>query len=282
MNTWLVGSHQGLYESRDGDSWKRVHDYDFRITSIVRTPQKVCVSTGSGLWQISEQPLWIQLHDETLTEVLDLAFLPGDPGIVAASTYGVATGYREKNGVVRWVWHSDRLPVNARYTNTVVAETANRWVIGTEAGVLVTEDAGKTWQHSNLMGCAVRVLYCDDQGWWAGTDGRGIWTSCDGLRWQPSGVGLDGVTIYDIAPAGKRLIAGTDRGVVVGHGNDAWLEVGLHTFVAAVAAHPQHPDFWMAGCLPGGLWVTHSGGAEWQQVAGMSNVEVILPPEGMA
>lgn len=278
MTTWLAGTGQGLYESADGAVWKHTHAYDYRITGIARSAQRLCASEGGGLWEVLPNG-WIQRHDETLTEVMDVAFIPGDPGLVAASAYGVASGYRDENGAVRWAWHSDDLPVNARYTHAIGVETPDRWVIATEAGVRVTDDAGRTWQHSGLSGCAVRALRRMGDGWWAGADGRGIWRSEDALTWVRTGRGFETVSAFAFASAGEDILVGTDQGVLIGTGTGPWRKAGLHTCVASVAAHPQAPGFWAAGCQPGGLWVTRDAGASWQNMPGVPGAEIILPPE---
>lgn len=72
-------------------------------------------------------------------------------GIVAPPFYwhchesgGYGTWAYNDAGVMRWQWHSDHLPIQARFTHAIVVDTPKRWVIGTEAGVLICEDAGQT------------------------------------------------------------------------------------------------------------------------------------------
>lgn len=246
MTTWLAGTGQGLYESADGISWQRHHAYDYRITGIARSAQRLCVSEGGGLWEVFPTG-WVQRHDETLTEVMDVAFVPGDPGLVAASAYGVASGYCDASGTVRWTWHSDDLPVNARFAHAIVVESPKRWVVATEAGVRVSPDAGRTWLHSSLSGCPVRALRRIGDCWWTGADGQGIWRSEDALTWVRAGAGFETVSAFAFAPAGEDILAGTDQGVLLGTGAGPWRWVGLHMCVAAVAAHPRQAGFWAAG-----------------------------------
>jgi hypothetical protein len=280
---WLIGANSGLFRSADGASWERIGAYEFRVTSILRDNGRLCVGVGGGAWEVRDDPdPWVQLHDETLTEVLDLARIPGDPGLVAASAYGVATGARDGLGAVRWSWHSDPLAVNERFTNAVAVDPADprRWGVGTEAGVLVAEEGGRRWIYSNLMGVAGRAVRRALGAWWAGTDGQGIWTSPDGLSWRKAGYGLDDGTVFALAESHGRILAGTLRGVVVGDGRGHWRNLGPRALIASVAAHPQQPDFWMAGAVPGGLWVTRDAGESWRQASGLpSTIEAISPPE---
>lgn len=283
MDKWLLGSGQGIYQSVDGWCWTRVSEYDFRMTALVPGDGCVFAACGSGVWQIlANDPMWVQMHDETLTEVMDLAPLPGDVGVVAASAYGVATGHRTESGVVRWRWHSNALPVNARFTNAIVVDTPTRWVIGTEAGVLITEDEGQVWQWTSLTDVGIRALYLDKGCWWAGTD-DGIWKSDAGVVWKRAGKGLAGVAVFDVAIVDDGVVLGTERGVWRGDGVGGWKKAGMHGQVHAVGVHPQDTDLWVAGCVPGGAWVTDSAGESWSQMPDLpGSVEVVVAPGGGA
>lgn len=283
QQVWLAGSNQGLFWSRDGGAWEQVGAYRFRVTCIVREGKRTCVGVGSGVWEVpggSER--WVQLHDETLTEVLDLAWIPEDPGLAAASAYGVAVGVRDAIGAVRWCSRSEGLSVNERYANAITVDPGDvqRWVVGTEAGVLVAEEDGRRWTHSGLMGAPVRAVCYALGAWWAGTDGRGIWRSRDGLTWRRVGRGLDEGTVFALRESGGRMVGGTQEGVVVGDGEGLWYRRGPRVLVGAVAVHPEESLFWMAGAVPGGLWVTENGGGHWRYVPDLpSTIEAIAAPE---
>lgn len=284
QQVWLAGSNRGLFWSRDGTVWEQVGAYPFRVTSIVRQGARICLGVGSGLWEVPRlSDRWIQLHDETLTEVLDLAWISGEPGLVAASAYGVAVGARDVLGAVRWHGRSQGLAVNERYANAVAVDPGNvhRWVVGTEAGVLVAEEDGERWTHSGLMGTPVRAVCYALGSWWAGTDGWGIWRSTDGLTWRRVGRGLDDGTVFALRESDGRMLAGTTEGLAVGDGEGRWHSVGPRALIAAVAAHPEESSFWMAGAVPGGLWMTENEGRQWRVVPGLpSMIEAIAAPEG--
>jgi len=270
----------GLYQGKIGGSWDLVGGYTFRVTSILRQDGRVVVGVGSGLWEVDFGGIWKQLHDETLTEVLAIAGVSGDPGVVAASAYGVATGARDELGAVRWTFHSDELRVHERFSNAVLVDGDGRWLVGTEAGLLVAEDGGRRWTRTSLMGTPVWGLCRALGAFWAGTDERGIWRSADGLRWERAGGGLDGATAFCLAESDGKLVAGTLEGVAVGDGQGTWHRVGPRMLTAAVGTHPAEGDVWLAGADSGGLWITENGGGRWQQVDGLPTaVEAIAAPE---
>ena len=282
MEEWLVGTNRGLFRGTIGGVWEQVGDYGFRVTSILRHAGKVFAGVGSGLWEVDlGGGRWTQLHDETLTEVLAIDAIPGDPGIVAASAYGVATGEQDSLGAVRWTCWSEHLAVDERFSNAVLALADGRWLVGTEAGLLVAGEGGRSWTHSGLMGMPVRGLWQGLGCYWAGTDERGIWRSVDGMHWEPAGSGLELGTVFALAESDGRIVAGTLEGVVVGDGRGYWQRSGPRMLMAAIAVDPAAPQRWLAGGDPGGLWFTEDGGQRWQQAAGLpTSVEAILAPEG--
>jgi hypothetical protein len=283
MKDWLVAA-DGLYRGRPGGDWQRIGSADFGLSSALRDPERLVAGAwvGSGLWEWrAGGDRWVQLHDETLTEILALARIPGDPGLLAGSPYGLSLGRRDELGAVRWQSCSDGLRVNERFTNAVLVDPSSpdRWLVGTEAGVLVAEEAGKCWTRTSLSGAPVRALLHALGTFWAGADGRGLWCSRDGLRWDRAGVGMEGETIFALARSAGCILAGSRRGVLAGDGAGPWARLGPSMLTAAVAAHPAHPELWLAGASPGGLWSTEDRGATWRQSGHFTYVRALLAPE---
>ncbi|MBI2506424.1 MAG: hypothetical protein HYW07_24675 [Candidatus Latescibacteria bacterium] len=283
MRSWLVAA-DGLYLGQPGGSWQRLGSADFGLSSALREPGRLVAGAcvGSGLWEWrAGGDRWVQLHDETLTEVLALARVPGDPGVIAGSPYGLALGRRDELGAVRWHSCSDGLRVNERFTNTVLVDPSvpGRWLVGTEAGVLLAEESGKRWTHTSLTGTPVRALLHALGTFWAGTDERGIWRSDEGRRWNRVGRGMEEETIFALAQSHGRILAGSRRGVMAGDGAVPWERLGPPMLAAAVAAHPARPECWLAGASPGGLWGTEDSGATWRQLGTFNHVRALLAPE---
>ena len=287
---WLAGSGAGLFWSRDGEAWDQVGAYRFRVTSIARKEGRTCIGVGSGLWEVPGcSGWWIQLHDETLTEVLDLAWVPGDPGLVAASAYGVAISVRDNVSPsqgpqpTRWQFRTEGLAVNERFTNAIHVDPgdARRWLVGTEAGLLVAEEDGRRWIHTSLTGTPVRAICHALGSWWAGTDGWGIWRSQDGLAWRRAGRSIDQGTVFALRESDGRILAGTLEGIVVGDGQGRWSRMGPRALIAALDVHPHESSVWMAGAVPGGLWVTKDAGVQWRHVPDLPKViEAVSAPVG--
>lgn len=278
---WLVGAN-GIYHGDIDTDWDQVGGYCYRVTSILRERDRLVAGVGSGVWEVPRDgSLWRQLHDETVTEVLDVAAMAGDPGVVSASAYGVATGQRDALGVVRWRSCSDKLRVNERFSNALLVDPADetRWLVGTEAGVLVAESHGDIWHRTSLSDTPVRALCYAMDAFWAGTDDAGVWRSSDGLRWDRAGQGLEQDCAFAIAESKGRLLVGTQAGVAYGDGRGPWRMTGPRVRMTALAAHPQQQEIWMAGGNPGGLWYTADDGGSWQQINTLRIIETILAPE---
>ena len=183
-------------------------------------------------------------------------------------------------GAVRWNFWSDDLLINERFSNAVLVIDNERWLVGTEGGILVAEDGGKNWTHTSLSGTPVRGLCRALGSFWAGTDERGIWRSEDGVNWRQAGRGLDQGTVFSLTESGGRIVAGSLEGIVVGDGEGNWQRLGPRMLMAAVAADPADDSVWLAGGDPGGLWITRDAGETWQQMGVPATIEAILAPEG--
>jgi len=281
---WLVGTY-GLSYSEDGVSWTVLGSHDFNLTGIVRESARTIVSAGigSGLWEWPDgADRWKQLHDETLTEVLAIASIPGDPGILSGSPYGIATAQRDEVGAARWTHHSDALRVNERYTNALLVDPyeSDCWLVGTEGGLLIATDCGCMWERTTISSTPVRALMYADDIYWAGTDGNGIWRSKDGQRWDRAGTNEEDAAIYDLAVSDGRIIAAAGHGILVGDGAGRWRRTGPRMLASAVGTHPSDTGHWLAGSAPGGLWRTDDDGVTWRQVEGFKGVLSILAPGG--
>lgn len=275
---WLCGA-DGLYTSTDGITWSRSGTFDFPVHGLAHLHGGIAVATTNGLWLAPEgRGRWRQLHDETLTEVLAL-IVSHTWGIVAASPYGIATATVDEHGAHRWHSHTEELPVKQRFTNALAAVpgTVDRWVAGTEWGVLVCEEGGRRVEPTNLAGTPVRAFCTAGGRILAGTDRRGVWASEDGRSWRPFGTGAEGTAVFSIAAAESTFLAGSEAGVLAFDGK-AWDRVGPRIAVTAVAAAPETGGAWLAGATPGGLWRSDDEGLRWYQVMRTESVRAIAAP----
>jgi len=280
-NSWLLGAN-GLHRSRDGADWEATGGHGYPVNDLIREPRRLVCATLWGLWEINgERERWVQLHDETLTEVLAIAPAAGDPGVVAVSAYGLAFGQRGEHGATRWRSRSDGLKPNERFSSAVLARPAGpgEWLVGTENGVLVYSEADNCWQRTDLEGRPCRALLHAFDSLWAGTDEGGVWRSNDGFSWQRAGAGLDNDTVFSLSATADRILAGSLRGICVGDGDSSWRRLGPSLLVSAIVAHSDVDGPWLAGATPGGLWRSDDAGEHWHQVGDFDSVRVIVPPE---
>jgi hypothetical protein len=276
---WLVGAN-GLNQGAPNNGWTSVGAHAFTVNGILQAESGLVVASDTGLWEIANgAKRWLQLHDETMTSALSLAAAPVGIGMVVASAYGIATGEGDRLGVPRWSWYSDDLAVNERYSNVVIADPNDplRWLVGTEAGVLVREHSEGRWIHSSLIGRPVRGLCWALGAFWAGVDEDGVWRSEDGVSWSRAGGGLDAVTVYSLTCVGDRLLVGLEGGVAVGDGVGRWVVQGPKIRSRVVAAQG---DIWLAGASPGGLWWSSDEGQRWQKTGDFVSVRSLIVREG--
>ena len=268
---WLIGTSGGIYVGNDKGTFERMGAYQFRITALDRSCRRLLAATGSGLWEV-RQDRWVQRHDETLTEVMDV--IDDGERMIAASAYGLAFGTTDPAGVPHWDWLSNDLNVNQRFTNAVLRLDDARLLAGTEGGVLI-RNAASGWGTTSLV-APVRCLLRHGNGYLAGAD-DGLWSSTDGQDWQSAGIQA---TVYALTAVEDLVVAGTEQGVLVSSDGSSWSRAGLAGMrVAAVALNPVDAGPWYAGGVPGGLWVTRDQGQSWVAVPEIRfEVEAISAP----
>lgn len=291
-SSWLVGTALGLYSGVVDGGWHPAGRFEFKVTCILREGGKreAVVGTEAGLWEAPGAGAdWLQLHDEVLTLVQDLCPVPGDPGVLAATAYGVHHATRDGLGALRWRSCAPQLEgppqLDDCFSTAILADPDDptRWYVGTEAGLLIAEGTGRAWRRTDIQGTAVRALARAGGRLWAGTDTRGLLVSADGDRWKPVGEGLAGIPVFDIAHTDDGdVLVGTEEGVMVGDGASRWHRVGPPIRAAAVAAASSGAQLWLAGGSPGGLWYSEDRGSNWKQAAGLPHtVEALAAPSPM-
>lgn len=293
-SNWLVGGNAaalsgihviqgpGVFSgSPTTAEWQRIGQNQATAMRLLRDKDRVLMSANHGLytWQRNDKN-WAQLHDETITEILAIAALSGDPGVVAGCPYGVATAQRDELGAARWTFYSDSLSPDERFTNALLVDPKDesRWLAGSEAGIIVYSEQGAHTERGDLFDVPVRALYYTCDRFWAGADSGGIFSSEDGLHWEKMGGGIEGA-VYDINAAGGQLVAATGHGLVSGDGQGPWQRLGPRMLFACVAVDGKNPQQWLAGASPGGLWHTQDSGHNWRQLSHFKHVRAILSPE---
>jgi hypothetical protein len=277
---WLIGAN-GVYRGQPGGTWSHVGQYRYVVNQVVVTGEGTLVAAcGNGLWEVPRNPdgMWIQLHDETLTEVQTIA--ETSVGIAAGSPYGVAISERDDVGDLRWGSLTEHLRVNARYTNTILLDPQDpsRWIVGTEGGVIIGEDNGAEWSESDLCDSPVRSVIHSDGSYWAASDMHGLMRSADGLGWSTV-PDVDGPA-FSVVASGGSLVVGTQDGVLVRQADGSVERRGPSILVRCLAIDPGDPDVWVAGADPGGLWISRDAGMSWKNTGFVTRVRTIVAPSG--
>ncbi len=157
------------------------------------------------------------------------------------------------------------ISLNAGPVRTVLQDSRNRLILGTQGGVVVSTDNGKSWPVHGLYK-PVWAAAVDSAGYiYAGSEKGVIYTSSDGGRsWTASpAFGRMRFTAAVVDSAGTVFFASESYGLFAStdHGK-TWHGAGLDgTTVSALALAPQHRLF--AATYNGGLSCSTDGGAVW-------------------
>ncbi|HJP32110.1 MAG: hypothetical protein QF689_16445 [Candidatus Latescibacteria bacterium] len=273
VEQWLVGD-VGVWQGRLGDDWRRLGPYPFPVHGLARSNDTLLVGTGYGLWAAPPDPAgrWVQLHDETLTEVLSVAATE-DGAPVAAGSYGVAMSTPDELGLPRWRSLTEEFTPDERYTNVLCLAASDLWLAGTEAGLLGSTDGGDSWSMTQVNGSPVRSLISVDTVLWAGTDDKGLWRSEDGQAWTR--VDCPTEAVFSIAVAGDFLLVGGYDGIYRRDAEGVWGRSGPRALIRCLVADGKT---WAAGADPGGLWYSEDEGGSWQRTGPFLRVNAICGP----
>ena len=279
--SWLVGA-AGVHTGTPGEEWENLGGYPYPVSSIVRSRIGLLVGTSAGVWLVEQQKArWRQLHDETVTEVLDVCEIHGRGSgreLCVAFPYGVATAEPFRSAPLRWTWRSHGLEVNERFSSRLLSpwEPGAPLVVGCESGVLCVDPSDWKWRRTSLTGRPCRALARWQHRLWAGTDDGGVWHSEDGVHWTRAGRGLDRAAVFCLAADGDTLLAGTAEGLAVFTGGSHWRRVGPRLRITAAAAREGTIA---VGASPGGFWHSRDGGQSWASTPGFASVRAISAPE---
>lgn len=145
-------------------------------------------------------------------------------------------------------------------------------LVGSDAGVYTSRDAGATWKQT-LAGVRVWVVGFDARNpgtTFAGTATEGVWSSGDGgTTWAASATGLNNMDVRALAFGLDGLAAGTDDGVYLSRDGKTWSLAGLQgNSVSSLAVATNSPQFTViAGIDSGHLapgFLYRGTGATWQ------------------
>jgi len=253
-----AGTQNGLYKSADnGASWKDVfaglsqREKDVRHILVQNSdPNKIYATTGNGLFYSGGSGgMWNRLPNILARQTINfIAQDPVDPNIVyAAANTGIfksldgGSTFERVFMVTAQTDETDseetsqdsNTDENATYSNKmpicIAIDTLNKEKIyaGTNNGVLISSDSGKSWTALTRIGLTNRritaLISMSDSSLYAATKGGVFKIGRDFGKWEEL---YDGLTSKDIrylawADSGKTLFCATSRGLFKMRVNDS-------------------------------------------------------------
>jgi photosystem II stability/assembly factor-like uncharacterized protein len=268
----------GVYDSRDGGrNWTHTGWPQGRHFAIATEPS-TCgviryVAAGNGLFRtLDDGRTWRITTDWQQTEIQEIAVSTLKvQHILIGTPYGI---FRSENRGDNWQEVNQGL--DQRFTSSIRFDRTNadRAIAGTESGVYISNDGGRTWMPTNLNEPVRSVRQSPDNPsmWVAGLQHKGAATSDDfGKTWQIS-PSLNGKTMYQIEFGLKQteLWAGgwevgvwysPDFGMTWQHRSEGI----AYTFIHSIAISREHPGRIWAGSMGGGLFRSDDHGKNWTE-----------------
>jgi photosystem II stability/assembly factor-like uncharacterized protein len=294
---WVVGAKlkpSGLFV-RSANDWERIgplHPAVMTLDYDPREPRRIYLAAGNGCIRSEDGGRsWRIMTGWDMTELQDVSVDPHQPDSVwVALPDGVAVS--RDRGVT---WSRTNLGVKRKYTQSIRVDRAQRGRVlaGSEAGVLLTEDDGRSWRLAKAAPGMVTHLEQsphDARQWIATTQEDGAHLSSDGGRsWKR----LDGVpagTLYnasfDPATKGRIAVAGWQVGVAVsedggGHWRDRSSGLPSRNVWRAVF-DPDHPGAIYASVHEEAVYFSPGRGQAWTRagIDGSIIFDFVFVPEG--
>ncbi|MBI4390371.1 MAG: hypothetical protein HY575_00660, partial [candidate division NC10 bacterium] len=200
--------------------------------------------------------------------VLALAPDPADPAILYAGVFGQGV-FKTTDGGETWTAASEGLPDLSVRALLADAARAGRVFAGTDAGIAVSTDGGRSWRSAGLPLRSVRVLVTAPAGTlYAGTE-EGLYASDDaGGTWREENAGLTAKDLRALVrdPGTGTLYAGAFGGLFARAPRAvAWEPAAaglpdLHVRALAVDSAGRL----YAGTAGAGVFRSEDGGRSWQ------------------
>lgn len=168
------------------------------------------------------------------------------------------------------------LPASGRI-NALAVDGA--WAFaGTDDGLFVSRDAGRTWSASLTTGAArVQSLLAAEGRIHAGTRSAGVLVSDDaGRMWRPMNEGLTDRNVRSLAAQGPLIYAGTDEKGVFLLRNGRWAPLDGDLPPRAQVFDLAATDGWVYAALyANGLHRARAGSRGWERVGDVTPLEVV-------
>ncbi len=281
MGTAKVPVRSGLYRSADRVTFEHVghsHIRVFGVTPDPREPETLFLTTLEGVVRGRERGAkWRVMTGWDMTEGKGIAFDPNAPDhLYAGLPDGIA--FSPDRGQT---WQRRQDGIRRAYTHPVVVDRtqAGRVLAGTEKGLFVSEDAGKSWVNvlpTEKVVYDIKQSPHDPKVFFAVTSVDGAWRSADGGRtWRTvAGVPRDRTLhncSFDPRDPRRLAVAGWGLGVLVSEdGGETWEERngGLpRKEVWRVALDPDLPGRMYTAPHLKPLFASDDHGRTWRPIA---------------
>ncbi|MCL5020792.1 MAG: T9SS type A sorting domain-containing protein [Bacteroidetes bacterium] len=301
QNKVFAGTDSGIFvSSNSGVTWARtdsglIGSFSEEVNSLQLRDSNIYAGTGGGLFvSTNGGSRWVATG---LTVRITTIGLVGSTIIVGTPGNGV---YLSTDAGVTWSSTNSGLPDGGYVNVYALAVTGSEIIAGTDYGVLLSSDGGRSWTDAGIESARVNVTAVAVQGTdiFAATGNSvgsppgqtGVFLSTDnGQSWKSVNNGFNSLNMTALLATGKAIFAGTGSGLYVSTDTGSnWTKAGLdlrQNFSSGVIVnsfafgHSQGETFIYAGSGIGVYRSTDNGDSWWPANNGfVSNPSLDNPP----
>lgn len=267
---WMFTAYGKLQISYDnGRNWQPVASMNYMTDLAFTNSGDIYTATGDVVYRGRSTGAWSRTNIAVGKSILSLAAADDDEVQTGSLSYGFMVS---RNNGDTWLNRSFGLP---QFVSSILPESDDHVLVGTNAGVFRTTDGGTSWKQISPEITPTIFIYAlvksSSGALYAGTFGEGIyWSTNGGASWSARSSGLGNLFVKGMSVAPDGMLYTATNGGVFRSGDDgaSWSAAsgGFSATFFANAVVAMQGGAVVIG-TKGGIYRSTDGGGSWAHVS---------------